>query len=403
MIDRPRQGDRVVAVVLDDDPDHLETAGRADDGVTVRADRPVDRVALRGQRIAGLTQSDGDGIAVRVDDVDMTVDNACIGRVRRAAVVRDRVIDGADAFVGNVDRRRRDHRRVVVERVEQFIDFWRRIVELGRRQQVSERNARIQRPRRQAEVAAAALLRGGGVAGGRARLGVDQQCGKVRGRNLDAVDHQLRHEDRAVGNNHRRTVGQRDYQVAANDADVGKLDARREDNDVAILQDGLGALRLQDGRVADGDDQLGRVGGAGFIGQGVGEGVVDAFGRARRAHVSVIALGVDRQRAVLAGDLEHAVGIERDVRSAGAGNGGDTAARVGAGGAADGAGAGDDVAGGGPEIVAREMFGVVPCSHIAADLGSIFVPHKATFALCPGRGGRRCNVPRAISTNGPAG
>ena len=118
-------------------------------------------------------------------------------------------------------------------------------------------------------------------------------------------------------------------EIAADDMNVGKLDALRKRDDTIGTRNDLGGIGLNDHRrLADIDRQVRHVAAAVAAGQRVGEDVRHAVRRALVAHIAVIALGIDRQDAMLAGDLQIAareagVGPARALDRGDAGSGGD--------------------------------------------------------------------------------
>ena len=227
-----------------------------------------------------------------------------------------------------------------------FLDLGRSIAELGRRQQVAQRRARIERRHRNFEIAPA---RRRNTTGGRLNFLADQQRGEVGHRNLDSVEHQLRHEHRAVGDYHLGAVGQVNDQVAPDHVNVGQLDSgRKHHGAIGAGNDDLGVVGLAL-LVAEADDEARIAVVAGLVGQRVSEDVGAAVIGTGMGNIAVGAMGIDRQRAIAAGDVETAT---RQVAggSAGPRDGGyhrfAVADVVGTSGAADGAGTSDGVADG---------------------------------------------------------
>ncbi len=217
--------------------------------VVERNDR---QVAVRARNdLAGLA---GDEDAVDVDGVgrvgrivdDHAIDGLDVGRCIGAFRLDRNVALGKPGFVderdGVLDQdepvgriaglarfviRADEDLRLVVDRQRQRLERRGRVVRFGRGQQVAKRLARPEVRNGHGEVAA----RGLGLAGGRLRFGSDQQRSEVGGGNLDAADHELRHEHRTVGNDVLGPVGHLDHEIGADHHDVAERNFGRKNDD----------------------------------------------------------------------------------------------------------------------------------------------------------------------------
>ncbi len=223
------------------------------------------------------------GPRVRTLRLSRTVD-----RPRGKPRFADLVVRGHCA--GRIVRSHDDHRRLTIDELADRYEIGRSIAELRRRNEVTQRNARIEWRNIHREIAAAARR----VAGRRLRFGIDEQSSHVRGRHGHVADAQVGHEHRAVRDDHVGAVRHVDDEVATDDVDVRHCDARRQVDDARIGGEDL----------ADVDRQRARGVRALRVGQRVLKDVTNAVGRARIAHVIVIALRIHRQNAVLAAGLK---------------------------------------------------------------------------------------------------
>ena len=247
------------------------------------------------------SEHDGTGVGLGAVAVVCAVavgDFAGAGGLGAVADGKTLLIDGFGRIdrAGREVRRLDDDGRLAVDELVHLLEFGRRVAELGRRDEVAKRNARIERRDRLGEIAAAALRR----AGRGLRFGIDQKRGEVRRRNLHVADHDLRDEYGAPRDHHLAAVGHVDDEVAPIDVDVRHLDAGGQVND-ALSRGGGGDL-------ADVDGQRGRRIVPARIRERVVEDVLDAVGRTRITDIAEVTLGIDRQRPILAGRLEGAVG-----------------------------------------------------------------------------------------------
>ena len=128
------------------------------------------------------------------------------------------------------------------------------IAEFGRRKQVAERCARIERADRNGKIAAARLR----IASGGLGLGVDQQCGEVGGGDLNRTDHEFGHEHRAIDDHYLGAIGQIDDQIAADRVDIGKLHASGKRHDSVGSGDDAQGIGLDEDRGRSGAEPLRR-------------------------------------------------------------------------------------------------------------------------------------------------
>ncbi len=417
------RAERDVAVLVGDG------VGDRENGIVlVAAVRMDDRIVLGDGESAGVRidrdREHGDGRrAARLDlldeeraaEVDGEAEVAALrqraGRVQRPgqiavaartgkaaglAIVSDRVgIVVADAVGVAVPARNdvvvelhgdRSGLRLLVDELADILELGLRESELGRRDEVAQGNARIERRNDFGEIAAAALQ----LAGRRLGLGFDEERREVRRRHLHVADDELRDEDRAARNHHLRPIRHVDDEVAAVDGNVGHLDARRQRDHARNRH-----RRRRGGELADVDRQGRRGFGPVRIGKGVTEDVLDSVGGARVAHVAVVALGIHRQDAVLADRLEasrpagggaaRALDLDDRRRS--------IAGRIGAGRAGQGARAGNRVPALGTVGAGRKSIDVRPCNRRGigghgVGLGSVIVAHKPPLSW-PGPRARR--------------
>ena len=385
MVDRSKQGHRISAKIVDHDRDNGVVAGRAGQQMTVRAERPGDHNAGRRQASRWRAERNDQRVAIGIGNRDRARNDRQVGRILgRTGVGVGQAV--AQAFFRNGNRRADDQRRIIFfNRLADFLDLGRRVEKLRRRQQIAERNARIERPDRHFEITATALRVSRQIAGRRPRLRADQQGRKVGGGHFDAAKHQLRHKDRAVDNDHRRSVGQGDNKIAADNANVRQFDTSGEDHDAVTARDNAGGVGRKFRQLADIDHQSRVIGRAGLGGQGIVKDVGNPGGRAGVALVTVIAAGIDAERAILAVDRQLSSG-EAGVASASAVDRGDPAEAgaddVEPGRTGDGAGAGNDVTGCRTIVPSREMICVVARIDLARTrLGSIFVSHNPPSPL----------------------
>ena len=101
--------------------------------------------------------------------------------------------------------------------------------ELGIGQRVAQIESALDRPGRIGKVAARALRR----PGGRLRFVSGQQCGKVKRRNRDPGDNDLRNIDSPIDNDENPAIGQFDDQVAALDPEVVERRAFGQNDNIA--------------------------------------------------------------------------------------------------------------------------------------------------------------------------
>ena len=387
MVDRTQQIHRISASIVDRDGDNDIRSGGAGDDMPIGAHRPHNGHAGGRQRRAGNAQGNRQRIPIRIRNRDNAVRRGKVGGIRRADSV-GKPVD--QPFFRYVDRRKADYRRVVILfELAQFLEIGRRIAKLGRRQQVAERNARIERRDRHFEIAAAAQLIRRLIAGRRTRLGTDQQRREVGRGHFDSAKHELRNENGAIDDDHGRSIGQGHDEIPANDVDVAELDTGGERHDAVRTRHNARAVRGQFREVANVDHQPRRIGRAGLVRQCVMESVGHAGGRAGVAFVAVITAGIDAERAILAMHRELAA-REAAVASASAVDRGDLpragAGHVEPGRAGDGADPGNHITGGGAIITRREMICIVARIDLARSrLGSIFVSHNPPSPLPSGR------------------
>ena len=215
----------------------------------------------------------------------------------------------------------------------------------------------------------------------------------------------MRNEHRAIDNDLVRTIGHVDDQVAADDVNVGELDANwQRDHAVGPRNNpfGIGEVRAN---TLDPDRKVSGVVGAEAIGQRIGEGVGYAFGAAGVARVGVISLGIDPDHAKFASNVQMSAG-KAGVRPARTGNRGDDgvsrAKRVGAGRSADRTRARDRIADRRCArssldhviiVVRRRPLLIVSMSR--ARLGQIFVAHNPTFSFAARWKDPRADKPHA--------
>ena len=290
-------------------------------------------------------------------------------------------------FIDGIDRRNGgwlaigldgECRLFVVELVD-FLERRRGERQLGRGNQIAERNARIERRHIDSEIAAAAER----DARRRPGFGIDEQRGKVAGRHFDAAEDQLGDEHRAVDDDHLRAVGHVDDEVAADDMDIGQLNAGRQSHHAVGSGDDLLGVGIDFFELAAEIDGQGcGIAGACAIRQGVAEYVAAALGRGVVGLVAIAAAAIHRQLAEAALDVEAAA--LRSVAAAGALERDDLAGPVGyavrPGNAGDGAGAGDGVAGGRSATSRRQRVCVIARigsfrRRIVERARSIFVSH----------------------------
>ena len=265
------------------------------------------------------------------------------------------------------------------------MEFGRHIDQRGRGQQVAKRNARIERRHRHGKITTTALLVGGEITRCRPWLRADQQRREVRGGNFNTVKDQLRDEHRTVDDDHGRSVGQGDDEIASNDVDIAECDSRREGNDAIRAGDNSRSFGGELGQVADVDDKACNVGRAGLVRQRVMESVGHSGGGAGVAFVAVIAASIDAQRAILPMHRQLA-GREAAVASAGTVDGGNLARaavdHVEPGRAGDSASAGNHITSGGAIIACGEMICVIARINLARSrVGRIFVSHSSPSPL----------------------
>ena len=314
-------------------------------------------------------------------------------------------IDRTGRLVGSF---KHDRRLVVDDQETGIPELWRRIAHLGRRDQVAERNARIERWDGDSEIATTRLRR----AGRGLRLRIDQKRGKVGRRNLDSAEYQLGHEHRAIDDDHVGAVGHVDDEIATDDMDVAQRDSRGKRDDAV----GPGRNALGIGEILllglDADREMRGVLLTVLVGNRVGEGVSDAIGAAGVAGVDVIAMGIDADVAVAA--LRFELSAMLRARSATGPDDRDEegvtrAERVRTGMAADGAKAAQGVAGGrgvragGNDVVIvvrRQAARMIET--VRSRLREIFVAHDPPLVSRSGRVVRYRGCPwRKRSTVGP--
>ena len=265
---------RTVAIGVDDGHDEGAVKATADHVVAQRvaeADLAIRQVdAGDGERthraFEGLTDF-GDGHAVDENGSDAVrrVENdgagrgfavRCLARTFRFGDAVDRAcgqavfIDGGDG-VDDTDRivRRFDHDDGVFLDIvgDDLALFGLRELQLGVGQQVADRISCLDVARIDFEIAARALR----VASGRLRFVTGEQGGEVGGRDGNAIDDDLRHDDRAFGNDDTRAVFHHDDEIAALNTQVVERDAGGEfDHAVRIgLKDDIAAARCAGRRV----------------------------------------------------------------------------------------------------------------------------------------------------------
>ena len=263
----------------------IDRDGQDRDSTLLDEDRPVWTVDIAEPgRIAAEQQVPGQ-IAVAARSSEKSVCKAVGAVVADSAdnsICSDHVVI-VDQHVGVGTRL-----GLAIDRLRHFLELGRGVAELGRRNQVAKRHARIERSDRKAEIATARLRN----ARGRPDLALDQKRGKVGRRNFDVVDHQLRNEDRAVDDHHLGAVGKHDHEVAPDHPNVRQVDARRKDHDPV----GAGNDPLRIGRnhrlgLPDFDRQSRLIARAVRISERVGEHVADVLGRVGLGRVAVISVG----------------------------------------------------------------------------------------------------------------
>ena len=111
-------------------------------------------------------------------------------------------------------------------------------------------------------------------------------------------------EHGAVDDDLVRSVGHVDHQIAANDVNIAQLHAgRKGDGPIGAGNDFFGIGEIQPNPL-DTDRKLSAVVGAEPVGQRIGERVGHAIGAAGIGGVGVIAVAIDPDHAIFAGDVE---------------------------------------------------------------------------------------------------